>query len=698
MEILENLNSEQKRAVIHQKGSILILAGAGSGKTRVLTHRIAYLIYHYNVAPANILAVTFTNKAADEMKERIENLVATDSERIWIRTFHSTCVRILRKEITRLDYDSNFVIFDTSDQKTLVKNILQQLDLDPKKFKPRAILGRISQAKNKLITPQDYQASDYFSQIVQEVYPHYQAKLKENNALDFDDLIMKTVQLFREYPAVLSYYQEKFKYILVDEYQDVNHAQYQLTNLLAAKYNNICVVGDDDQSIYGFRGADITNILNFESDYPEAEVIKLEQNYRSTKNILTAAFSVVSNNPQRKAKKLWTENPEGEELTLHQAKTGQQEADYIAKEILKLQQAGYSWQEIAILYRTNAQSRRLEQSLIRKEIPYRMIGGLKFYDRKEIKDLLAYLRLIYNPADDISLQRVINTPKRGIGKTTLTRLQTFANQAGISLSAAVKRVGEIESISSRFSNKVRKFGELINYLQQRQQEVSVVDLTQEILDETGYLAQLKLADTEQAKNRIDNLNELLASMEEFGEEVGALGEFLEEVALVADIDKLDAEDTGVVLLTLHSAKGLEFPIVFLAGMEEDLFPHSRSLSEEGGVAEERRLCYVGITRAEEKLYLTHAKRRKVYGQTKYNSPSRFIDHIPEHLFTGTEKKGQQQQEATFSVGDKVSHQQWRTGTVIEIDTSGDLEQVTVSFPQEGIKQLATEYAQLDKLD
>ncbi|WP_408955625.1 DNA helicase PcrA [Natroniella sp. ANB-PHB2] len=697
MEILESLNAEQKRAVIHNEGPILILAGAGSGKTRVLTHRIAYLIYHYNITPANILAVTFTNKAAEEMKERIENLVATDSDQIWIRTFHSTCVRILRKDINKLGYDSNFVIFDTSDQKSLLKNILQELDLDPKKFKPRAILGRISQAKNKLIDPQDYQATDYFSQIVQEVYPYYQKRLKENNALDFDDLIMKTVQLFRQYPAVLSYYQNKFRYILVDEYQDVNHAQYKLTNLLAAKYNNICVVGDDDQSIYGFRGADITNILNFETDYPEAEVIKLEQNYRSTKNILTAAFSVVSNNPKRKAKRLWTENPEGEELTLHQARTGQGEADYIATEILKLQQAGYSWQEIAILYRTNAQSRRLEQSLIRKEVPYRMIGGLKFYDRKEIKDLLAYLRLIYNPADDISLQRVINTPKRGIGKTTLNRLQKFASQTGVSLLAAVNRVEEIDSISSRFSNKVRKFGELISYLQHRQQEVSVADLTQEILDETGYLAQLKLADTEQAKNRIDNLNELLASMEEFGGEVGVLGEFLEEVALVADVDNLDASDTGVVLLTLHSAKGLEFPIVFLTGMEEDLFPHSRSISEEGGVAEERRLCYVGITRAEEKLYLTHAKRRKVYGQTEYNSPSRFIGEISDSLFQ-QEDNVSQLATAQFGPGDKVRHDYWGQGEVLDVVVEHGREKIVVSFVETGVKELAAEYAKLIKVN
>ncbi|MCK8816070.1 DNA helicase PcrA [Natroniella sulfidigena] len=696
MEILQNLNEEQKKAVVHQEGPILILAGAGSGKTRVLTHRIAYLIYQYDVAPTNILAVTFTNKAAAEMKERIANLVTTASDSIWISTFHSSCVRILRREITKLDYESNFVIFDTSDQKTLVKNILQELDLDPKNFKPRAILGRISQAKNKLITPQDYQATDYFSQVVEEVYPCYQARLKENNALDFGDLIMKTVQLFRKYPAVLDYYQEKFKYILVDEYQDVNHAQYQLINLLAAKHNNICVVGDDDQSIYRFRGADITNILNFENDYPKAEVIKLEQNYRSTQNILTAAFSVISNNPQRKAKKLWTENPEGEPLALHQAKTGHQEADYIAQEILKLEQEGYSWHDIAILYRTNAQSRRLEQTLIRKEIPYRMIGGLKFYDRKEIKDILAYLRLIYNPADDISLQRVINIPKRGIGKTTLARLQEFATQEEISLLEAVKRVEEIDSISARFSNKVRAFGELITDLQHRQPKLSVANLTQELLEQTGYLAQLKAAGTEQAESRIDNLNELLASMEEFGEEAGALGSFLEEVALVADVDNLDEEADGVVLMTLHSAKGLEFPIVFLAGMEEELFPHSRSLAEEGGIAEERRLCYVGITRAEEKLYLTHAKRRKVYGQTKYNSPSRFISEISNSLFQQNEVS--RVERSQFGPGDKVVHKQWGQGEVRDIIAEHGREKIVVFFKEVGVKELAAEYAKLTKIN
>jgi DNA helicase-2/ATP-dependent DNA helicase PcrA len=712
MDILKGLNPEQKKAVEHNQGPLLILAGAGSGKTRVLTHRIAHLIYEYDVSPYNILAVTFTNKAAGEMKERIENLISTDSKAIWMSTFHSICVRILRREINKLGYNTNFVIFDTSDQRTLIKNILKELNIDTKKFNPRAILGTISSAKNQLVSPKNYESNNYFEEIVRQVYELYQKKLKGNNALDFDDLIMKTVELFEDYPLVLEHYQERFKYILVDEYQDVNHAQYKLINLLAEKYKNICVVGDDDQGIYGFRGADISNILSFENDYPDTKVIKLEQNYRSTKKILEAAFGVVSNNIDRKDKKLWTENDQGQDLKLYKASNGQEEADYIATEIIKLrEEKDYSLNDFSILYRTNAQSRSLEQALIRKEIPYRIIGGLKFYDRKEIKDILAYLRLIYNPNDDISLERIINVPKRGIGNTTIGRLQDYALKEGISLLEAVYQVDKIDILGARASSQVRGFGEMISKFRDKAEELSVLSLTEEVLDKTGYLEELKLEGTIEAESRIENINELLTDMKEFNKEnsEGKLGDYLEEVSLIADVDNLDKGAEAVVLMTLHSAKGLEFPIVFLAGMEEGLLPHSMSMDSESEVEEERRLCYVGITRAEELLYLTYTTYRTVYGKTQYNAPSRFISEIPKVLFGLKEEKKVNKLEAVaeketesiktdnFNAGDRVLHQKWGKGTIIAVAMDNGLEKLTIAFPNEGIKELATQYAKLTKL-
>jgi len=712
MDTLKGLNPEQKKAVKHHQGPLLILAGAGSGKTRVLTHRIAHLIYEYGVSPYNILAVTFTNKAAGEMKERIENLISADSKAIWMSTFHSICVRILRREINKLGYNTNFVIFDTSDQRTLIKNILKELNIDTKKFNPRAVLGTISSAKNQLISPKDYESNNYFEEVVKQVYELYQERLKGNNALDFDDLIMKTVELFEEYPLVLEHYQERFKYILVDEYQDVNHAQYRLINLLAEKYKNICVVGDDDQGIYGFRGADISNILSFENDYPNTKVIKLEQNYRSTKKILEAAFGVVRNNIDRKDKKLWTENDEGQDLRLYKASSGQEEADYIANEISRLKERDdYSFNDFAILYRTNAQSRSLEQALIRKEIPYRIIGGLKFYDRKEIKDILAYLRLIYNPDDDISLERIINVPKRGIGNTTIGRLQDYALKEGINLLEAVYQVAKIGTLGARSTSKVRSFGEMINQFRAKAEELSVLALTEKVLDKTGYLKDLKLEGTIEAESRIENINELLTDMKEFNKEdrEGNLGDYLEEVSLIADVDNLDKNAEAVVLMTLHSAKGLEFPIVFLAGMEEGLFPHSMSMNSEAEVEEERRLCYVGITRAEKLLYLTHATYRMVYGKSQYNAPSRFISEIPKTLFSLKKEKKDNRVKAVvkektksvetgkFSAGDRVLHQKWGKGTIIAVAVDSGLEKATIAFPNEGIKELATQYAKLTKL-
>ncbi|GAB6138117.1 DNA helicase PcrA [Halanaerobaculum tunisiense] len=701
MDILTGLNSAQQEAVEHNQGPLLILAGAGSGKTRVLTHRIAYLIHHYDVDPTNILTVTFTNKAATEMKERAKELLHREKSLPWMGTFHSICVRILRREIAKLGYDSNFVIFDTTDQRSLLKDILRDLDIDTQKY-TTSVMRKISSLKNELVGPKNYQPDDQFTQIVDRVYPVYQKRLLANNALDFGDLIMKTVELFQEHPKVLDYYQEEFKYILVDEYQDVNQAQYKFLHLLSAKYNNICVVGDDDQGIYGFRGADISNILSFEEDYPTTKIVKLEQNYRSTKKILEAAYQVVAQNSYRKEKKLWTENEAGAPLELYRAQDAQQEASYIAKQIQQLTNQDKSYSDCAILYRTNAQSRILEQVLLRRDIPYRIVGGVKFYERKEIKDILAYLRVIYNPTDDVSLARIINVPRRGIGATTFERLQDYARSQASSLLEAMQDLDQIDSISTRFSNNLAQFRELITYFRDRSEEVSVLTLTEELLTETGYLAELQAKNTDKAQDRINNIRELLTHMEQFGEEnpASGLSEFLEEVALLSDIDNLDEDQESVVLMTLHSAKGLEFPVIFLSGLEEGLLPHNRSLDNEQELAEERRLCYVGITRAEERLYLTHAQRRKMYGRTKFKDPSRFIGDIPEHLFTPDDQEETKQETAeatTFSAGDKVAHQRWGQGTVINVTTSDGLERIKVSFPQEGIKALAVEYAQLEKV-
>ncbi|AGB42183.1 ATP-dependent DNA helicase PcrA [Halobacteroides halobius DSM 5150] len=703
MDILGGLNPEQQEAVEHNYGPLLILAGAGSGKTRVLTHRIAYLIHHYEVDPDNILTVTFTNKAAEEMKDRAKNLLNLDRNLPWMGTFHSICVRILRREISNLGYSSNFVIFDTTDQRSLIKNILKDLNFDTKKY-TTSVLRAISSAKNELISPENYEQGGYLERVVARVYPVYQERLLENNALDFGDLIMKTVELLQKEPKVLDYYQELFKYILVDEYQDVNHAQYKLLYLLSAKYNNICVVGDDDQGIYGFRGADVSNILNFEEDYTDTKVVRLEQNYRSTKKILDAAYHIVANNINRKEKKLWTEKKAGKPLSLYKAQDGRDEARYITNQIKSLVEGeDKNYSDFSILYRTNAQSRVLERVLLQQDIPYRIVGGVKFYERKEIKDILAYLRLLYNPNDDLSLERIINVPRRGIGATNFKRLQDYAQQHQISLLKAVNNVENIDSISTRFRNNIQEFGGLIEHFRKRKSEVSVAVLTEELLTETGYLANLKSKNTDKAQDRVNNIKELLASMEQFEEEnqTGGLSEFLEEVALLSDIDNLDQEEDAIVLMTLHSAKGLEFPVVFLAGMEENLLPHARSTDTEQDLAEERRLCYVGITRAEEKLYLTYARKRKIYGRTQFKRPSRFIGHIPDHLFSEDNNETavkNNRREARFSPGDKVKHQRWGQGTVINVDDSSGMEQIKVSFPQQGVKALATEYAQLTKIN
>ncbi len=704
MEILNQLNPQQKKAVQHNQGPLLILAGAGSGKTRVLTHRIAYLINYYDVPPQNILTVTFTNKAADEMKERAQKLLGAEKPLAWMGTFHSVCVQILRREAGKLGYEANFSIFDATDQRSLVKEVLQELDFDVRQYK-NSVMRAINSAKNNLVGPDDYAVDSYLDKIVAQVYPEYQEQLAANNAFDFGDLIMKTVELLTEHSLVLDYYQDQFKYILVDEYQDVNQAQYKLLNLLAEKYNNICVVGDDDQGIYGFRGADISNILSFEEDYPDTKVVKLEQNYRSTQKILDAAYQVVSHNLRRKEKKLWTDNPPGEDIKLYQARSGKDEGRYIAKEIKRLQQeAGYSLDDCAVLYRTNAQARILENTLLKQNINYRIVGGVKFYERKEIKDILAYLRLAYNPDDDISLARVINVPSRGVGPATRERLSNYADQENISLIEAVKQVDKIADISTRFANNVRQFKDIIDYLQQQKAETSVFNLTKELIEKIDYFAELRNKySSDKADDRINNVKELLTQMEEFKEENpdGGLTEFLEEIALLSDVDQLEEDQEAVVLMTLHSAKGLEFPVVFLAGMEEELLPHGRSLDDEEGVEEERRLCYVGMTRAEEKLYLTYSQRRKIYGQTQFKEKSRFIGDLAPDLLVDAEQEpviaSSNSDSSTFNDGEKVEHPHWGVGTVISTDTSGDLERVQVSFPNEGIKELAVEYGDLKKV-
>lgn len=718
MEILHDLNPQQREAVQHKEGPLLVLAGAGSGKTMVLTHRIAYLIHQFNVDPYNILAVTFTNKAAEEMRERIEKLIAQDSENIWMSTFHSIAVRILRREINKLGYDRKFTIYDTTDQKALIKDIIKnELNLDTQQFKPRSVLNQISNAKNELIDVAAFQQEpgSYFERVVGEIYESYQQHLKENNALDFDDLIMKTVELFEEYELVLEYYQNRFKYILIDEYQDVNHAQYRLINLLADNHKNICVVGDDDQGIYGFRGADISNILNFEEDYPETKTVKLEQNYRSTGRILDAAYEVVRNNRGRKSKKLWTENDEGVPLQLNKTRDEQEEAKYITEEIINLKkEEDLDYKDFAVLYRTNAQSRVLEEVFRKKGVPYRMIGGLKFYDRKEIKDILAYLKVLYNPNDDINLQRIINVPKRGIGATTVGRLNKFATQQNISFYEAVQRVDEIDSINSRCSGQVRRFSEMMSYFRQRANEINALELTEEVLDETDYLKNLQQENTDKARSRVENIKELLTDIEEYIEQEGevTLGGYLEEVALITDVDNLDDEVSSVVMMTLHSAKGLEFPVVFLSGMEEGLFPHSRSLDSKEEIEEERRLCYVGMTRAEERLYLTHTLSRKVYGQRSYNSVSRFIEEIPPGLFSASKDDEQQDKTQTtesnqdyssisqqeYNVGDKVEHPEWGIGRIVNIKKNNEDLQVAVAFPDQGIKKLLVAYAPLQRVN
>ena len=637
-EILKGLNDKQYEAVVNTEGPCLVIAGAGSGKTKVLTHKIAYLIGEKGAKPWDILAITFTNKAANEMKERIANLVGDDAKDIWMGTFHSICVRILRRFIDRIGFDSSFIIFDTSDQRTLVKNCMKDLAIDDKLFNDRSVLSEISNGKNEMLEPEQYTAranSDFRKEKIATVYELYQKRLKENNAIDFDDIINYTIKILMENPDVLEYYANKFKYVLVDEYQDTNKAQFTLVTLLASKNGNITVVGDNDQGIYSFRGADISNILNFERDFPGTKIIKLEQNYRCTGNILKAANSVIKNNEVKYKKELWTQNEEGNLPKVYQADNEYDEATYIVTEIEHLKREEYyKYSDFAILYRMNTQSRAIEDILRRENVPYKIVGGLKFYERKEIKDIIAYLRLIQNSADNLSLKRIINEPKRGIGKTSLDKVEAIAEQNGTSMYEVIKHADQY-GLNRVFLNS-REFVNVIEELKDKKDELVISELIKTTLKKTGYTKALEEENTIEAENRIENLEEFLTVAIEFEEEYAenSLSQFLEGITLSSDIDNVEEDEDSVTLMTLHSAKGLEFPVVFLVGMEEGIFPGYKSISEPKELEEERRLCYVGITRAKEHLYLTCSKQRTIFGSTSYNPVSRFLTEIPEDLLEG----------------------------------------------------------------
>ena len=743
MSIYDTLNPPQREAVAQTEGPVLILAGAGSGKTRVLTHRIAYLMDEKGVNPWNILAITFTNKAAQEMRERVDKLVGFGSESIWVSTFHSACVRILRRHIDNLGYDTNFTIYDTDDQKSLMKDVCRKMNIDTKIYKERSLLAQISHAKDELLTPDDMEmkaAGDYNMKKVASVYREYQAALRKNNALDFDDLIVKTVELFEKCGAVLEYYQERFKYIMVDEYQDTNTAQFKFISLLAQRYQNLCVVGDDDQSIYKFRGANIGNILGFEHVFPDARVIRLEQNYRSTKNILNAANQVIANNTERKAKNLWTENEEGSKVHFRQFLNAYEEAEYVAGEIGKLKRNGLgNYRDCAILYRTNAQSRIFEEKFIAANIPYKLVGGVNFYARKEIKDLLCYLKTINNARDDLAVQRIINVPKRGIGATTLGRVQDYADNMGISLYEALRVAEEVPSIGRSLS-KIDGFVTFIQMLKSKADVLTVEEILQEVIDSTGYVAELEAEDTEESRARIENIDELISKTVAYQEAMeeqnqpATLSGFLEEVALVADIDTVDPDQDYVLLMTLHSAKGLEFPKVFMVGMEDGIFPSHMTISygDDGEMEEERRLCYVGITRAMKDLTLTCAQQRMIRGETQYNRVSRFVREIPRELVdlghTIQEKKPKVEEliptpakyskmkeilqgrnykprefkvtkanSLDYEVGDTVRHIKFGVGIVKEIVEGGRDYEVTVEFDKVGVKKMFASFAKLKKI-
>lgn len=727
-DLLTEMNEVQREAVQHTKGPLLIMAGAGSGKTRVLTHRIAYLLVEKEVAPWNILAITFTNKAAREMKERVSDLTGPDlGQQIWISTFHAMCVRILRRNGDRLGISKNFTILDGADQQSVIKQILKDQNIDQKKFPPRGILGKISSAKNKLKTADAFarEADGFYEQIVRDVYSEYEKRLRSNQSLDFDDLIMRTIHLLERVPDVLEYYQRKFQYIHVDEYQDTNAAQYKLVSLLAARYQNLCVVGDSDQSIYRWRGADIENILSFESDYPTARTIMLEQNYRSTQTIIHAANEVIANNLSRKPKNLWTDNDEGGSIQYFRGFDEQSEARFIAGTIRDLHEQERNYQDMAILYRTNAQSRAIEDALMKSNIPYNIFGGTKFYERKEIKDILAYLRLIANPDDDISFNRVIAVPKRGIGASTLQKIADYAAANDLSLFQAVGEIEEI-GLSKRFVHTLKDFSEQLLNWTKMQEYLSVTELIEDVLTRSGYRKMYEAEQSLEAQSRLENIEELLSVTQQFEKDNDdtSLVAFLTDLTLEADIDRMDEDDAeqpadAVSLMTLHSAKGLEFPVVFIAGLEQNVFPHSRSVGNEEEMEEERRLAYVGMTRAEEALYLTNANMRTLYGNTSNNPISPFIDEIPVADLNEVEAESKDKvtsapiggprragritpvknaDELDWQVGDKLSHPKWGEGTVVSMKGEGESCQLDIAFAAGiGVKRLLATIAPIEKM-
>jgi DNA helicase-2/ATP-dependent DNA helicase PcrA len=718
-DILKNLNDKQKEAVTHFTGPLIIIAGAGSGKTRALTHRVAYLIEKHGINPWNILAVTFTNKAANEMKERIKKLLKKSghTSEPTVGTFHSTCVRILRKHIHLLDYENNFTIYDTADQQILMKRLMEEMHIDPKQINPKALLNHISNAKNELIDYEKFKgmASNYFTERVAEVYEPYQNALKKNNALDFDDLIMKTVELFKKHPDVLDEYQEKFKFICIDEYQDTNHAQYVLVNLLAEKYRNICVIGDSDQSIYSWRGADIRNILEFEKDYKDAIIVKMEQNYRSTHVILDAAHKIIVKNKKRVDKKLWTERTDGENIQLMIANNERHEGEMIAEKIRNAtrEYENPQYGDFVVLYRTNAQSRVIEEVFLRYGIPYRIVGGIKFYARKEVKDMVSYLRVIQNPHDTVSLLRIINTPPRKIGSKTIETIQAFANRHAFSLYEAMENVGDIGELNEGKIKSVSRFIKIIKKLQKINGEFPASGVIKHVLSDSGY-KEFLMDETVEGEARLENIAELIsvASKYDLLDPGVSLSIFLEEISLIADIDTLDEKENGVILMTVHSAKGLEFDTVFIAGLEEGIFPHSRSMLEPEQMEEERRLMYVAITRARERLYLLHAKQRMLYGESQNNAPSAFISDIPEEILTTFGKTRKHisikdigdkpipveeiSPHVNLKDGDKVMHNSFGEGVVVTVQ--GDVATVAFKNPDVGIKRLALSIAPLVKIE
>lgn len=732
MSLLQDVTDRQREAITHLEGPLLVVAGAGSGKTRVITRRIGYLMSQ-GVKPYNILAITFTNKAANEMDERLKQF--TSHKGLWVSTFHKMCSRILRSNIDRLGYSRDFSIYDTTDQLNRVKSIMAELQMDTTQWKPRTIVSSLSNAKNKLIDPETFASttSGYYNNQVAKIYKKYQTLLKANNALDFDDLLIKTIELFKAHPDILEMYQEKFRFILIDEYQDTNYSQYTITRLLANRYRNICVTGDPDQSIYGWRGADIRNIMDFEKDYPDARVVLLEQNYRSTKHILHAASSVIQQNKYRKQKLLWTENVPGEKLTVISCENEHGEADEIAKKIKELTAEGVRYSDIAIFYRTNAQSRVLEISFRNSSIPYIIIGGVEFYQRKEVKDILSYLRLCINPHDEVALERAINTPARGIGNTTMKKLEDWATHHSVTLFDAIRQVDEIPEITGKTAASIKRFFELISGLQQFPRS-PVEDIIKRVIDKTNYFAFLRECGETEAKDRIANVEELVNAAHEYDitYSEGSLQGFLEEVALVSDVDKLEDTIEAVTLMTLHTAKGLEFPVVFIAGMEEGLLPHVESNDADDEIEEERRVCYVGITRAMQKLILTHAKRRMQYGQLNLCRPSRFLDEIPDEIVERIDKTNRtyafypydtrsglaqeipvsfdsgrvaaasasvpaREATHTFACGEVVRHPLFGVGRVLEVYGSNEKASVKVSFHVGGTKHLMLAYAKLERV-